>query len=320
MSTAVNMPAIHDNFGLDTEELLEVAPLVMLYGPPKVGKTTSAMQAFNDALYIGSSPTGLRGYASWYDYKLATEGPDAVAYYRAPRGAWHEGGIARRTLTEYLDDGVTLSDNWTWFRLFFETKYIPNVTLSPDHPDHWPFRGVIIDEFSTFLRRILVNMQDSDDFKVDKGGRKIINNFAIYPALKKFVAWLAQVVRVTKLPVVLICHEQPPKYDEEKGSRTFGQLKYKGGPNMPIGALIEQVCAECDVILRAMLEEPKLDLMGDGSSTNGGPTAAPGEPLIRKFITLPSPEWVGGMRASGVLPEENLNLLSLLERVGFKLR
>jgi hypothetical protein len=309
-----------DEFGLDVGNLLEKALLVIIYGQPKAGKSTSAAVAYNDCLFMTSDEMVLRPYASYYEM-LKKDSPAEFARLglRHPSLPWKSGGLARKNVPELIEwppksGKLVRANNWKQIRDYLFDKYIPNVLSG-----RWPFKGIVFDEWSTFSRRIDLNMTADPSFEARSGK---VNFWDVQKALAAFHGELCQVARITSRPVVLIAHEKPPSYYPENWHEHWkaGKLKYKGGPAFPYGQLIKECCAQADVVLRCVVE----DCVPVAVSADALMSAKPKDPsllrqesnVVRKFVCEVSEEWEGGFRDFRVKTEESLDLRALLERVG----
>jgi len=160
-----------------------------------------------------------------------------------------------------------------------------------------PYEGLVFDEWTEFAHRI--QMAIDLDSSYGKDGFKRIKS------LKECHYHLAEVPRATNTVLGLICHELEPVFDMKEGTPTYGQLKYRGGPKMPIKPLTHEVSAAMDVVLRIVIESGSA--LGDGY-------------VKRQYVTEIQKEWTCKIRTWGMKPREPLGLRSLLTRGGYRLK
>lgn len=266
---------------LNDEPILEQPPSIILYGPSGSGKSTEAAKAFQNLLWLTSNPATLRPYAS---FLRDAAKPDAPAAMKAEAAGMTM--PKRKFIPAYEPNGKTKIDNRVTLRDIIH-RYCEAV-----QDGTCPYSGLVLDEYSEFANRVY------DAINADSAyGR---NAFSKIRALKEWNSWICSIPRITKQVLILICHEAEPKYDMEESSKTFGQLKYKGGPMLPIGTEIHSMSAEADIVLRIKLVKPM------------------GGQLVRKYVTEVDPLYVGKFRDFGVKPEEDLGLRALCAKAGYK--
>ena len=332
--------------GLKVSNILSGAPLIVVYGPPKAGKSTDVALALNNCLFFTHDDQVLRPYVSYYRW-LQANFPAKVKelQLRDPFKDWTEGGLAIKEFAQFAPnaDGVRVRLNtYDAMRKWLEEKYCPAMKKQL-----WPFAGLVCDEWSTFLNRIFDDMGRKyyrEEHRYGETQRKA-DHFTIAPKLKEFHTELAQIAQYTASPFTLISHERSPTYYtaedlKRDSSHDIGDLKYPGGPEVPHGKLINQICAAAGLVLRLRVEEV-------GASNTGGvdlgsksddkktaaaveeyaktiepwsPDAANGSTLRRSYVTEISEEWVGGVRDFRISPRERLNLSSILRRCEFPIR
>lgn len=280
---------------VNDQSVLAVPPSLVIYGPPGVGKSQEVGRAFQDALFITSSPTVLRGLET---LKLAR--PDLVA--RLPDTF---------TIPEYqLDEkgNMVQFDNLGAVEALL-TRFGASVRAGKCE-----YSGLVFDEWSTFGDRIWKEMQ-ADTQKRYRTSTGRVDYFRVIDAFKALHRRLCQLPRVTGKMLTLICHWAEPKFDEEENSPTKGTLKYPGGPKMPIGTLITPVCAEADAVLQMVVGRPSAAAVLEGNAN--------GNAVQRKFLTQPSETWYRKVRDFRAAPEEVLDiekghgLREILARLGY---
>jgi len=339
--------------GLKVCNILEGAPLLVVYGPPKAGKSTDVAIALNNCLFFTHDNQVLRPYASYYRW-LQKEWPGKIEELglRSPFIDWRQGGMAIKEFPQFApnEHGVRVRLNtFDAFRKWLEEKYCPAMKKGL-----WPFAGLVCDEWSTFLNRIFDDMGRKyyrESLKYNEKQRTP-DHFTIAPKLKEFHTELAQIAQYTEVPLTLISHERVPAYYtaedlKRDSSHEVGELKYPGGPEVPHGKLINQICAAAGLVLRLRVTDlSAAERAGAGALDLGAsaedaakaeaaakaaaeeaaaivpwsPDAANGSTLKRSYVTEISEEWVGGVRDFRISPREKLDLRSILLRCEFPIR
>jgi len=337
--------------GLKVCNILEGAPLLVVYGPPKAGKSTDVAIALNNCLFFTHDNQVLRPYASYYKW-LQQKFPGKIEELglRDPAADWQQDGLAIKEFPQFIAnaEGQRVRQNtFDAFRRWLETKYCPAMKKGL-----WPFGGLVCDEWSTFLMRIFDDMGRKYYRESVKYGEKqrTPDHFTIAPKLKEFHTELAQIAQYTGAPLTLISHERVPVYNTEEDAKRnstveVGTLKYPGGPEVPHGKLINQICAAAGLVLRLRVTDRTVSAGADaldlGSSAADkakaeaaaklaaeeaanvvpwSPDAANGSTLDRSYVTEVSEEWVGGVRDFRINPREKLDLRSILQRCEFPIR
>lgn len=151
--------------------------------------------------------------------------------------------------------------------------------------------GIIFDEWSTIVSSVLEDIQ-----------KKVGKSWGAYDELTNFHRRICAWPRLTRKVLGLVCHDTGPKYFDE-GPRS-GQLQYRGGPAIPGGRTIGQVCAAATCVIQ-------LDVTADPYT--------PEKPAKRVYRTEVNPLWERKFRDFKVLPEEALGLRGMLQRASYKL-
>lgn len=225
-----------------------------------VHNSTAVAGACQDALYLQASPDVLRPYETW----RLTLKPEEQAKYKTLAN------LDKKTIEP--SDVIAANQKRLgkgpascWKKL----EQILDVFEAAAHAGKNPYGGIVLDEWSVLAARIMEDMKASDlpQFKA-QGGK--IDVFKVIDGLKAFHR------RVLELPmrcgryVVLVCHAQEPKYydqnDDKKALELRGQLKYRGGPMLPIGTLVDTVVAMSTFALH-MVSEESMSLDGSDSGT-----------------------------------------------------
>lgn len=239
---------------------------VIIYGPTGVGKTITVAKAFPKALWIVTQPTNLSGYHSWLE-----KCPEEAAQLGL-------GPIPESHIVQVGD--VCINPNT------FEVSAVNTQAVISQHVRNYclsvakgedKFDGIVFDEFSVFVHRVYHALQ-----------KKSSNTFKAIDDIKSWVREICALSSIANRRVCFVCHAQNPKYDES------GKLQYMGGPAMPIGTMVAEVCALPDAVLQM---ESKTDPIGNVS---------------RVFRTQVHPEWIRKIRRWGIPVEVEADLRKLL--------
>lgn len=259
---------------LNDEDVLETPPSILIYAPSGAGKSTAVARSFQNLLWLVSSPTVLRPYASWLrDNKEEAE----KLGLKMP---------AMKVIPYYDKDGKTKLDNRDMIRQII-WRYCDSVKAGT-----CPYKGLVLDEYSSFMARVYENLRADPQF-----GKNV---FGAINEIKTWNSWICSFPRITNHALVLISHEAEPRYEEDENAPTFGKLKYRGGPQCVVGTEIQKMAAEADVVLRIQIKKQ-------------------GSTVKRSFVTELDPSYVAKFRDFSIKPEEDLDLRSLLQRAGYKL-
>jgi hypothetical protein len=275
---------------LDDADIFALAVAMVFYSDLGVGKTTAVAQSFPKGLFVQSAPTILRPYASWWKLHSEKAAKEGKPFAFPPIEQ-----LARKTIP--TPDVLRANGTNTWAML----TAICEAFVATSKAGTNPYEALIFDEWTALAAQVYADIEADPRFS-DK--RKIWDRIA---ELKRFHTWVYSIPRMTGKHVVLVCHSSPPAYydaDDDKISVALrGTLKYRGGPKMPIGTLIQPVCAAADVVVQMVVEaEP-------GS-------AAP----KRKFLTAVAPLWERKFRDFRAPPEavvEDAGLRKLLAQSGY---
>lgn len=303
-----------DTFGLTlaSSSILQRAPLIFIYGAPKTGKSFDAALAFNEAFWLCSDPKVLRAYASWYHEvdpktgKRVNEDAIQAKKLRDPEKDWDKGGMARVVINEYQADMKTRIAAGYNIRKFIEDHFAPAASSGK-----WPTHGLVIDEMTAFVNRILVEEEANPQNKARSGE---VDQFAVYDKVTQLVLWLSQIANATNQPVIMMWNEKVPKYNERKNHREFGQLQYKGGPDAGVGKLPRTLCHLADAILHRVIIEGAAEY--DLRSKDAG--VANGKVTRVEYLTSPSETWERGIRDTRVSPRPGSDLLEVLQAARMK--
>ena len=283
---------------LDDHNISEIPPSIVIYGQPGSGKSTEIAKAFSDCLWICSNETVLRPYATWcwknpvevMKYSLRTPDqpdPKDPTGYKHVNRPWEDGGMARKTIGEYLPGTEIAINSWK------DLDAIVKRYVEACKNGTCPYNGIIFDEWSTFADRIYAEMLTH----YGTSGRGM---FTAIAEIKSFHKKVQSLPARTGRMMALVCHDSPLKLEENEKSPSFGKQKYLGGPKLPIGSLIKQVTATADIVLQ-------VELIVVGQTT------------LRRYATEAHPKWERKFRDFSIRPNENLDLRPLLLRAGYNL-
>lgn len=269
----------------------------IIYGPPGSGKSSSMAHAFQNALFILSNRTVLDSYDSWY-------APAKTKWEADPNNKGKpfpfktHAQLAKKTLK--TPDEMRAANTNTWQTVSIIVQAFIDASAQGTNP----YEGLIFDEWPEICARIHEDMKTDPKF-LNRNGK--VNPFDVIDALKSYHRWIFTVPRVAGKMIGLVCHAQPPKYfdpdDETIPVDQRGKLQYKGGPTMPFGKLVEQVCAAAEVVLHLTVKD------GIGAAQ-------------RVFYTQVDPLWERKVRRgfglSAEVPLEKMDLRTLLLSAGYQ--
>lgn len=245
---------------------------IIVYGSNGTGKTTMVAKAMPKALWIVTRKGNLTAYHDWikkHPEQAAEMGCEPVSDDR----------IIQVPSKQINPDSGELDDVDT--QAFIDDlmrKYCLAVANGKD------IQGVVFDEFSVFVRRVF-----------DRISAAHRNGFEAIKLIKKWVSDICEIPVATDRPMCLICHGQDPKYDDDTG-----KLKYPGGPAMPIGTMVAEICALPDAVLQMAVKANPM-----------------GNQVTRVLRTEAHPEHIRKIRLWGIEPEIEPDLRKLLQQGGW---
>lgn len=259
------------------EDLLDVPPSIIVYAPSGYGKTTALAKSFQKALWVVTSKDVLRPYMSW----LRDFPEEAKKQGLAPIP---DNRVIELPSYELGPEGDMLKVNLE-AKILEILKGLAKLIVT----DKIDIQGVIFDEWTAMATSVAEDIQKRTGKSYDKWTELVTFH-------KKICAW----PKLTKRMLGLVCHETGPKYFDE-GPKA-GTIQYRGGPSIPGGNTIGEVCQAATCVLQIQLQVDDLN---------------PSKPAIRKFRTEAHPLWERKFRDFSAKPEEDLDLRALLLRGGF---
>lgn len=205
---------------------------MIVYGPAGVGKTTLVARVMSDALWVVTRESNLGGYHTW----LEQNSEEAAALNLNPIRAIYE--VNRMTATPE-GDLVAADVRGTIDAIVRE--YVGKAVRGETK-----VRGIVFDELSVLAKWVFDAMKEGE-----RDGFKPISY------IKQWVGELCEIASVTRLPMAFICHTKEPAFHEEGNKK--GQIKYRGGPAMPVGTMIAEVCALPDAVFKMDVEQAGMD-------------------------------------------------------------
>lgn len=248
---------------------------IVAYGHSGAGKTTSVAQVMHDALWVVTRKSNLNSYHTW----LTKEPEKAAEYGCLPVPKKNILEVKAKEIDPKTGELVPVSQKELLDSI--RRSYCLKVVSGEA-----PWKGIVFDEFSEFVERVYREIDESNR-----------SGFEAIKQIKGWVSDICEIPSVTDLPMALICHASDPKYHED-GPKA-GSLKYKGGPAMPVGTIIEPLCAKADAVLRLEVEK---SLGGE---------------VKRSYATTIDPDWEGKCRLWGVDQNIALDLRTLLSQAGW---
>ena len=249
---------------------------IVVYAPSGAGKTHLVAQAMPNALWILTNKTNLMGY----DTYIQNNPEEAAALGMKPVNA-------RLTLQpkQIGDDGtildVDIRDQIDGLMREFAKKVKEGTAK---------VQGVVFDEFNIIAEWV-------HNFIKNHGSK---HAFDASDQLRTWFESMTTLSMVTGQPFCFICHKSDPTFHEEKDSPMYGQVKYKGGPTMPQGKMIEKIAGLPDLVVELGLKAKSYD-----------------QTPIRRLYTGASPFLVRKCRVNGTPNETEPDLRPILAASGW---
>jgi len=247
-----------EQLGIYTESRspLREFPSAVVYAASGCGKSTEFAVGFQDALFVKTSRTVTRPYYSWLrmqspekfvrawcDFAIVNAAHTSNPEYLTKADEAGFAAVSHETGNRAKLQEVTItSDVHNWSAL----TQIGNSIVQSVKQGQSPVVGVVFDEMSDFVKRVIVEMDASGQFKTKKGKD---NDWAVQDAADEWLTAYCNMFRDNGLLLGMVCQEAQPVYFDKTT-----KVKYKGGPETPIGRLRETICRAPDIVLRITLE------------------------------------------------------------------
>lgn len=305
---------------LDVGNPSEKMSFIVIYGEPKIGKSVETAKVLSHCLWLCAEPSVLAFYASWYGNH---EKEARAKGMRDPRLPWEQGGMARKTIPEFLADGVTPYPTYDTLNVIL-TRYLTSVQNGT-----CPYDGLVLDEYNVFadrvwndMLRICVNPNDRR-FKTKVG--KAPDKYAPPREVINWANWLCSIARVANgtKKLALVCHPVDPNLEDG----------VKGGPKGPTAKSRKAILKSADAIVRfyktkVRANENDIDDLGLSDDNEEKkvvelPDEFPGEVIDSdgyavRIQTQSDDLWEAGIRADGIPSRVKSDLRGLLVDSGFK--
>lgn len=206
-----------------------MAPVIVLYGPPGVGKTREAADAFPNNLYVQSQSDILR-----FAEQFSAQYPKLQPYI--PQ---HRATLDERTVQQFYGGSFMNALN-----------VVVAAFVRAAQAGNCPYDGITFDEWNTFCKRVYAEMEYMERVRAAAENRKV----NVFNAMRTFTEWhqsMLAIGRLTGLSVCFVSHPQYPRYYDEAGDPRYGKLKTPGGPRMPqgVGAQLNELCQEASAVI-----------------------------------------------------------------------
>lgn len=245
----------------------------IVYGHTGTGKTFLTAQVMSNALWVVTRKSNLGAYHSW----IREHPNDAVALGLKPI----ESVVQMPRLMPNRETGELEPTDIRGLINDLVKEYVKKAVNGDTK-----VRGIVFDELSVIATWV------HDAIAANER-----NGYDVIKKIKSWVRDLCEISTATELPMAFICHTKDPAYWED-GTRK-GQLKYKGGPAMPIGTMIADLCSLPDAVLQVEVEHAGMD-------------------SVRRVIrTEAHPQWQRKCRVWGVAPTIEPDLRPLLTKAGW---
>lgn len=261
--------------------------VIVLFGDPGGGKTTSGLETFQGSLYYG---TGING-SQFFNTQRARS-PDYAKEYAPP--------VREFVIDMYSDNGKVSYDAAEMpirlnHKQTFENYLRALIKKAgPEYRTGAPltYRNFIVDELGTLYQRVYEDIVPTSisprTGKVDTlGAWNLLTKWSME------MHGLYRLLNTFGLNVVLVCHNTDP--DGEK----------KGGPKLPSQGVQKLVTQESDMVLQRIVKDAPVDIeANDGKS----------KPPLRLWTAFASEHWNAKNRG---IPDEMLAEIAAwkLERI-----
>lgn len=284
--------------------LLEASPTFILYSPTGVGKTIQAVLAFPDCIFFTHNMDTYRSLAAFMVER--PEEAKKIGLLKLPKVI----EIPEFRLPEPGEYGYETGQMVSVSAYDEIRAWLAKIVAAKSAGGMTKLRGVIYDEWSFLADRVHKEMLDRSALKrtkltITQGGSA--DGFAVNRELVDFHRYVLSVAQATKLVFGFICHATQPSYFDATGqeankiaSAKRGALKYRGGPKLPTGTLMESFAAQCSFVLQLVAE----DEVGETQ---------------RFILTEPNEFWVRKARHFGLpakIDLSKMNVRQMLQRAG----
>jgi hypothetical protein len=247
-----------------------------------------------DALWVVTRESNLGGYNTWVRGEGAAEAASLGLRQIMSRKECEKRGVDPNTcntavvqvprMLPQTDNKGNVSIQKTDVREFIRT--IVGEYVVKAQKGETKARGIVFDELSILAKWVYDMIKERER-----------NGFEVIAQIKEWVGEMCEISTMSGLPMAFLCHSKDTTFWEDGPKK--GKVKYKGGPAMPVGTMIADVCALPDAVLQVDLEETGMD-----SST-------------RVIRTEAHPRWERKCRVWGVEPTIEPDLRPLLTKAGW---
>jgi hypothetical protein len=286
-------------------------PFIIVCGSPKVGKSASAAETFQDSLTILTSLTNMHYYAKQLKTKLkapverTVDGDKKLVQLRPPKRIklidTHSVSVPREsepyswdikprvTLGSFQSDGTLVEDpdgtepmpvSMTQTLESTLKSLLTQTLQAQSKGEPLPYEALIIDEWGEVMDRVFAEMP----VVIAKSGKE--DAFSRFKGMNEWMMptmSLLQQLRSAGMSVCLTCHDREP--DVENGK--------KGGARAPSASLAHKITAICDGAVQRVLKDAPFGAKN--------PDGSPAKPK-RLWKLTASEKWSVGLR--GFDPED----------------
>lgn len=234
------------------------AAMFLLYGDPKKsGKTTIFLRTFPRGLFIGERSS----------IQLVAQ---SICGFTPEPWQFIEGITTLQQLVTFLTDTTVGLRSPAWQEAI-RALAIP---------------AIYVADFSDMCAKSIIHWEQENPN----------SDFYAFKMLDKYLDWVPALLRELGLLCGLDAHRREPKYDQNKKSRTHGQLLSAGAPEVPSGKQIQAVPGWVDLVAPV---EP-------------GNSLDPWWPRVIRVDSSQADLWVSGDRNSVCWAETPANLREIL--------
>jgi hypothetical protein len=252
--------------------------VIILFGDPGGGKTTSALETFPGSLYYGTGTNGTQFFRTQRQRssEYAKKYPEPVREF---------------VVDMFSDNGkVNLDSEGMPIRLNHKATFENYLRAlikkaGPEYTNRQPltYQNFIVDELGTLYQRVY---EDILPTSISKSGK--VDPLGAWNLLTKWameINGLYRYLNTLGINVVEVCHNTDP--DAEK----------KGGPKLPSQGLQKLMTQEADMVLQRVVKDAPFELDMEGNTTNKP------KPPLRLWTAFASEKWNAKNRG---IPDEML--------------